>query len=698
MLKDFFKPNRWMSMLVIGGMLLATLGLTSLVSAKATCSSPYTVQSGDTLKSIAQKCGVSLNALLNANPAITNPNLIYRGQRIVIPGGSSDTIKYTVQPGDTLQSIANRYDVTIGLILLKNPQITDPTQLTPGQVITIPVVPVIPETGASPALQLSLYSGLPGTNLTISGSGFPARQTIYVSATSNGVSSSAATNATTNTNGNFSVQLRIPSDAPSGSVWVVNAFTQSANNPLATATFQVINLPASGAYVVQSGDTLSKIAQRYHTSVNALLRANPQISNPNRLQPGDLIYLPGSVLVDPNTGLTFYIVQSGDYLGSIAVRFGVSISALLAANPQIQNPSLIYPGARITIPSGGTIPVSGSGPQLQIAPKSGQPGSQVSVVGSGFPGNVTVYVSASLQGQAPSVTVEATSDANGNFTTQLTIPSTAVPGDNWVISASTATASAGFNVVGPAPSGSYTVHSGDTITSIAQRFGIPVHLIELANPQISNFSNLTLGQQITIPARISFAAGGTSAVVTGSLNAGSDAYYVLRAGNKQLLEVTTSSPDPNLQMAIYAANGSTIKSLASNNPNFRGYLPGTQDYLLVVHASQNTTFSLNVDIPARISFAAGAISASVSGTLAPHASQYYVLRAMNGQQLQVSVTPQNMNMRLVIYGFDGTVLRSGMGGPPSFTGTLPGTQDYLIVLTASDQPISYRMNVTIPAP
>jgi LysM repeat protein len=698
MLRDFFKPGRWMSMLVIGSVLLATLGLTSAVSAKATCSSPYIVQSGDTLKSISQKCGVSLNALLNANPAITNPNLIYRGQRIVIPGSESNPTEYTVKPGDTLQSIANRFNVTIGLILLKNPQITDPTQLTPGQVITIPVVPVIPETGASPALQLSLYSGLPGTNLTVSGSGFPAKGTIYLTATSNGVSSSAATNATANANGNFSAQLRIPSDAPSGSLWVVKAFTQSANSPLVTATFQAINLPANGAYVVQSGDTLSKIAQRYHTSVSALLRANPQISNPNQLQPGDLIYLPGSVLVDPNSGATFYIVQTGDYLGAIAQRFGVSIAALLAANPQIQNPSLIYPGTRITIPAGNSIPVSGSGPQLQIAPQSGQPGSQVSVVGSGFPGNVTVYVSASLRGQAPSVTVAASTDANGNFTTQLTIPASAVPGDNWVISASTATASAGFNVVGPAPSGAYSVRSGDTITSIAQRFGVPARLIELANPQLSNFSNLTPGEQLTIPARISFATGGTSAVLSGSLNAGGNAYYVLRAGAKQVLEVTTSSPDPNLQMAIYAASGSTIKPLASNNPNFRGYLPATQDYLLVVHASQNTTFSMNVDIPARISFAAGATSASVRGTLAAYASQYYVLRALKGQQLQVSVTPQNDEMRLVIYGFDGTVLRSGMGGPPSFNGTLPSTQDYLIVLSASGQPISYTMNVTIPAP
>jgi LysM repeat protein len=609
MFNTLFKHNRWMTMLVIVSMLLATLGMTSVVSAKATCSSPYIVQSGDTLKGIAQKCGVTLNALLDANPAITNPNLIYRGQRIVIPGSESTPVKYTVKPGDTLQSIADHYSVTIGLILLNNPQISDPTRLTPGQVLTIPVVPVIPVTGTNAALQLSLYSGLPGSNLTITGSRFPAKQGVYISATSNGVATSTATNASADKNGNFTVQLRIPANAPAGSLWVIMASPQSANSPVVTVTFQVISLPATGAYVVQRGDTLSKIAQRYHTSVNALLRANPQIANPNVLEPGDLIYLPGSVLVDPNSGLTFYIVQSGDYLGAIAQRFGTSLQALLAANPQIQSPSRIYAGDRINIPAGSVIPVTGSGPSV------------------------------------------------------------------------------------------YTVRSGDTLLSIAQRFALPLRLLELANPQLSNPSRLTTGEQISIPERISFATGGTSAVVSGSLNAGGNAYYVLRAGARQLLEVTTSAADPNLQMAIYAASGSTIKSLASGSPSFRGYLPATQDYLLVVHAMRNTTYSLNVAIPARISFATGATSASVSGSLAAHASQYYVLRALKGQQLKISVSPQDENMRLVIYGFDGSVLRSGMSsGAPTFNGTLPSTQDYIVVLTASDQAFSYTMNVTIPAP
>jgi LysM repeat protein len=695
MLKTLLKTRRWIHSLVIGSVLLATLGLTSAVSAKAVCSSPYIVQSGDTLKSIAQKCGVSLQTLLDANPAITNPNLIYRGQRVVIPTSSSNPIKYTIKPGDTLESIAEQFSVSVGLILMSNPQIINPTRLSPGQVITIPVVPIIPETGSQATLQLSSYNGLSGTRLTITGSGFPAKETVYITASSNGSTSFSSTNANTDRNGKFTAQLRIPSDAPSGSVWVIEATPQSANSPLATATFQVISSPTSGAYVVQSGDTLGKIAQRYHTTINALIRANPQISNPSLLNPGDLVYLPGSVFVDSNTGLTIYIVQSGDYLGAIAQRFGTSLKALLAANPQIQTPSRIYPGDRLTIPSGSVIPVSGSGPRVQIAPSSGQPGSQVSVAGSGFPANVTIYVSASLQGQAPSVTVEAETDANGNFTTLLIIPASATPGANWVISASTATAN--FRVLAPAPSNPYTVQSGDTIGSIAQRFGIPLRLLERANPQLANPSHLTYGEQITIPARISFARGGTSDVVSGSLNAGSDTYYVLRAGAGQLMEVT-NSPDPRLQMAIYAADGSLIKALASSSPNFRGYLPATQDYLLVLHALQATPYTLNVDIPARIAFAAGAISSTTSGSLAPHASQYYVLRAMKGQQLMINVSPADENLRLVIYGFDGTVLRSGMSsGAPTFSGTLPRTQDYIVVLTASDQAVSYTMHVTIPA-
>ena len=45
----------------------------------------YTVKKGDTLWGIAQRWGVSLQALIAANPGIKNPNLIYPGDKVVIP-------------------------------------------------------------------------------------------------------------------------------------------------------------------------------------------------------------------------------------------------------------------------------------------------------------------------------------------------------------------------------------------------------------------------------------------------------------------------------------------------------------------------------------------------------------------------------------------------------------------------------------
>jgi LysM repeat protein len=52
----------------------------------------------------------------------------------------------------------------------------------------------------------------------------------------------------------------------------------------------------------------------------------------------------------PDTGGRVYIVQRGDYLSLIARRFGTSVSAILKLNPQITNPSLIFTGERITLP------------------------------------------------------------------------------------------------------------------------------------------------------------------------------------------------------------------------------------------------------------------------------------------------------------------------------------------------------------
>ena len=99
----------------------------------------YTVKSGDTLYGIARTYGVSVSALASANN-ITNTNLIYVGQVLVIPGTTTpptSTTTYTVKSGDTLYKIAASYNTTVSKIASAN-NITNVNLIYVGQVLTIP--------------------------------------------------------------------------------------------------------------------------------------------------------------------------------------------------------------------------------------------------------------------------------------------------------------------------------------------------------------------------------------------------------------------------------------------------------------------------------------------------------------------------------------------------------------------------------
>lgn len=98
----------------------------------------YTIIKNDTLWNIAARYGITLNELLNANPHITNPNLIYPGQQLNIPSSSSST--YTVMPGDTLWNISNAYGFKLDELMLVNPQILNSNLIYPNQVINMPYI------------------------------------------------------------------------------------------------------------------------------------------------------------------------------------------------------------------------------------------------------------------------------------------------------------------------------------------------------------------------------------------------------------------------------------------------------------------------------------------------------------------------------------------------------------------------------
>ena len=217
------------------------------------CGGSVTVAAGDTLRKIADRCFTTVSALQLAN-GISNVNLIYPGQVLVMPGsllkGSNGYDTYVIARGDTLRSLAAQFGTTIDFLLRLNPTIVNANLIYEGQRLTVPAAGVVD-----------------------------------------------------------------PVPEP----------------------------PATGGqtYTVQYGDTIRKIADRFGTTIDAVLRLNPQITNPNLIYVGQVINLPA--------GITSYVVQRGDTLRIIAARFGTTVDALLKLNPNIINANLIYVGQTIKV-------------------------------------------------------------------------------------------------------------------------------------------------------------------------------------------------------------------------------------------------------------------------------------------------------------------------------------------------------------
>jgi LysM repeat protein len=110
-----------------------------------------------------------------------------------------------------------------------------------------------------------------------------------------------------------------------------------------------VTCPGGTLYTIHAGDSLYGLAQRFNTTVEAIIRANPGI-DPNSLQLARNICIPVAPGPGPCPGGFPYIIKSGDTFYNIARNYGISVEALTAANHGI-DPNLLGIGQQICVPA-----------------------------------------------------------------------------------------------------------------------------------------------------------------------------------------------------------------------------------------------------------------------------------------------------------------------------------------------------------
>ena len=211
---------------------------------------------------------------------------------------------------------------------------------------------------------------------------------------------------------------------------------------------------------VVSGDTLRKIADRCGTSVAALRLANPEIGWGNLIYPGQVLQLPGTIL-GTDGGYFIYIVARGDTLKGLAIRFGTTVDALLAANPGIYNPNIIYEGQRLTVY------VNTPPPNNPPPPPSGQ----------------VYYVQAGDTLRKIAARFSTTVDVLLRLNPQIVNPNIIYVGQAISV---------------PAEASTYVVQRGDTLRIIANKFGTTVNALLALNPNILNPNLIYVGQVLRV--------------------------------------------------------------------------------------------------------------------------------------------------------------------------------------------------------
>lgn len=201
--------------------------------------------------------------------------------------------------------------------------------------------------------------------------------------------------------------------------------------------------------------------------------------------------------------------------------------------------------------------------------------------------------------------------------------------------------------------------------------------------------------RVIVPDRLTFNAGATWLDAQGTLAAGERYEYVLSLAAGQALEILPNAPGAGYNLTVTGVDDSAVPGGSASTPFFRGKVPADSDYLITLTGgAAATSYDMSIVVPVRITFSSGSSSATQTGSLSAQQAIHYVIGGNAGQHMSVTFTPAG-SAKMSIYGNDGTVQWSGMGEGTSWSGALPGTQDYFIVFSAGSAIPSFSLTVSI---
>jgi N-acetylmuramoyl-L-alanine amidase len=284
------------------------------------------------------------------------------------------------------------------------------------------------------------------------------------------------------------------------------------------------------AYVVQSGDTLSGIALRFGTDVATLVRLN-RLANPDVVLAGTTLVVPPPVVraPAPSPRTVLYTVKAGDTVWDIAVRTGTTAAALLAAN-HLDPDARIRPGQVLALPPGAHLPSVPAAPRPKPAAPHVvyvvQPGETVSGIAQRFRISVAAIVTANKLGK----------DAVIRPGQKLVLPG---------VQPRTTTAPP------PPVTHAYVVQRGDTLSGISLAAHVPLTTLTALN-HLSASDVIFPGQRLLLPGPAPAAASvGLAAFATPT--SGAAAVRTAAAANRAVLASRTTPSAAEITAMVKAS-------------------------------------------------------------------------------------------------------------------------------------------------